>query len=68
MCAVKMAYIESGVDKLKVHEIEEKSYSPIANIEGLSSEYLSTCEVIKDMAVVCTLNNKSGIRYESNEF
>jgi magnesium-transporting ATPase (P-type) len=41
MCAVKFAYIGNGLNDLRVHNIEEKSYSPIANIEGMSSDLFS---------------------------
>lgn len=37
MCAVKFAYIGNDLKDLRVHNIEEKSYSPVASIEKLNN-------------------------------
>lgn len=68
MCAVKFAHIGSNVSDLKSYNIEEKSYSPVAQIHGLTSDVLSRVSVIREMAIVSTLNNKAGIVYEDNKF
>ena len=36
MCAVKFSYIGSNLRDLKVHNIEEKSYSPVAKIDSMT--------------------------------
>jgi Ca2+-transporting ATPase len=38
MCAVKFAHIGSNLTDLKVYDIEEKSYNPVAAIHGFSNE------------------------------
>ncbi len=38
MCAVKFAHIGSGLNDLKVYDIEEKSYNPQSEIKGLTSQ------------------------------
>ena len=68
MCAVKFGYIGSNVESLKVHDIEEKSYSPIAQIEGINIQNYSQIKLIKDIAIVCAINNKAGLKYEHNDF
>ena len=68
MCAVKFAYIGASLTDLKVHQIEEKSYSPIANIQGLDKETYSKVASLHDIAVVCALNNNAGLVYEDGKF
>lgn len=68
MCAVKFAYIGSNLNDLRTHLIEEKSYSPIAEVKNMSSEVFSKIPSIKEIAIVCTLNNKSGIVFEEGKF
>jgi len=68
MCAVKFAYIGAGLDDLRIHNIEEKSYSPVANIEKMTSETFKNAKTLKDIAIVCTLNNNSSIVFEDGKF
>ena len=64
MCAIKLAYIGNDITDLKIHEIEEKSYDPNAEIQGLSVDNFNKIPQLKEMAIVSALNNKAGIRYE----
>lgn len=68
MCAVKFAYIGNNLNDLKVHDIEEKSYSPIASIKNMTPDTFKNVPSLLDMALVCTLNNKAGIVYEEGKF
>ena len=68
MCAVKFAYIGNGLNDLKVHNIEEKSYSPVASIEGLNNDIFGRVPSLRDMATVCSLNNKAGLVFEDDKF
>lgn len=68
MCAVKFAYIGKDVNDLKAYQIEEKSYSPEAAVHGMTQEIFSKVPAIKEIATVCTLNNKSSIVYEHDKF
>jgi Ca2+-transporting ATPase len=38
MCAIKIGYIGNDINDVKIHEIEEKSYDPIAEIEGFTND------------------------------
>jgi hypothetical protein len=66
MCAIKLGYIGDDINDLKIHDIEEKSYDPIAEIKGLTNDLYSRYPVLKEMAIVSALNNKAGLRYEDN--
>jgi magnesium-transporting ATPase (P-type) len=68
MCAIKLGYIGNDVNDLRIHEIEEKSYDPIAEIKGINADFYSKTTLLRDMAVISALNNKAGLRYENNEF
>lgn len=68
MCAVKFAYIGSGLNDLKVHNIEEKSYSPVASIDKFSADTFKSSASLRDFAVVCSLNNSAGIVFEGDKF
>ncbi len=68
MCAVKFAYIGSNINDLKSFNIEEKSYSPIAQVVNMTPEIFRSVPAIKEIATVCTLNNGSNIVYESGAF
>jgi P-type E1-E2 ATPase len=68
MCAVKFAYIGNGLNDLKVHNIEEKSYSPIANIDKMNAETFKNVRSLKDIATVCALNNNASIVFEEGKF
>jgi magnesium-transporting ATPase (P-type) len=65
MCAVKFAYIGNDVHDLKVHDIVEDSYNPETEIKQFSSDIYSKSVVMKDIATICALNNKAGVRYEN---
>jgi P-type Ca2+ transporter type 2C len=68
MCAVKFAHIGQNLTDLKVYDIVEKSYDPQAPITGLSNDFYSKSSTLRDIAVVCSLNNKSSIVYEDGKF
>ena len=68
MCAVKFAYIGTDINDLKVHEIVEDSYNPETEIKGLSSDIYNKQVLMKDIATICALNNKSGVRYENGQY
>ena len=68
MCAVKFAYIGNDINDLKVHEIVEKSYSPETEIKQFSSDLYKKNDVLKEIATVCALNNKSGIMYVDGQY
>jgi Ca2+-transporting ATPase len=68
MCAIQFAHIGTGLNDLKVYDIVEKSYNPQADIKGLNSQIFSSSPVLRDIAVVCSLNNKAGITFEDGKF
>lgn len=68
MCAVKFAYIGANISELKSFEIEEKSYSPEAKVINMTNDVFMRVPALKEIATVCTLNNKSGIVYENGKF
>lgn len=61
MCAVKLGYIGETINDIKLHDIEEKSYDPRGQIKDIKFN-----ETLRDLAVVCSINNKAGIKYEDN--
>lgn len=63
-----MVYIGRDLTDLKTLEIEEKSYDPRAEIKGLDTALYSRTPVLREIAVVCALNNKSGLTYTDNVF
>lgn len=65
MCAVKLAYIGSGLTDIKVHAIEENSYNPEGKITGLDKEKFRSCDLLKDIAVVSAINNKCSIAFST---
>lgn len=68
MCAVKFAYIGSDCTELKTYHIEEKSYNPDGEVIDMTQDIFAKVPAIKEIATVCTLNNKSSIVYEHNTF
>lgn len=68
MCAVKFAYIGNGLNDLKSFDIEEKSYSPEGQVLKMNSDMFEKVASIREIAAVCTLNNKSDIVYEESNF
>lgn len=68
MCAVRFTYVGSSLTDLKSHVVEEKSYSPVAKITGMSIELFSKVEAIREIAVVCSLNNNASITYGAKGF
>jgi hypothetical protein len=38
MCAVKLGYIESTINDLRILDVEEKSYDPNAEITNMTTE------------------------------
>ena len=69
MCAVKLAYIgTNGVTDMKEYAIEEKSYDPRAKIHDMTNDLYSKTEVLKEMATVCSINNKANIVYDGQKF
>jgi hypothetical protein len=61
MCAVKLVHLGSDINDLKTYDVEEKSYSPQAKIVGLDRSTFSSSAVLRDIAIVATLNNKAGL-------
>lgn len=68
MCAVKFAYIGSSLSDLKSCEIEEKSYNPEGQVQNLNADIFSRVSAIREIAAVCTLNNKADIVFEDGKF
>jgi hypothetical protein len=68
MCAVKFAYIGQNLNDLKSFEIEEKSYSPEGQVLNMTKDTFEKVAAIKEIAAVCTLNNKSDIVFEDGKF
>jgi Ca2+-transporting ATPase len=64
MCAVRFTYVGSNLADLKSHVVEEKSYSPVANVTGMSAELFSKVDAIKEIASICSLNNNASIVYD----
>jgi magnesium-transporting ATPase (P-type) len=53
---------------LKVYDIVEKSYNPQAEIKGITKDSFKNIPILRDIAVVCSLNNKAGLVYEDGKF
>ena len=69
MCAVKFVHISSDIgEPLKEYEIEENSYSPEGKVKGLNSEVFKEVPVIKEIAIVSTINNDAGLNYDGKLF
>ncbi len=68
MCAVKFAYVGANLSDLKSFQIEEKSYSPEAQVINMTEDTFMRVASLKEIATVCTLNNKSDIVFESGKF
>jgi hypothetical protein len=65
MCAVKLVYIGRDLTDLKTLEMEEKSYDPRGAVKGLEVPFFESTPPLREMAVVCTFNNKAGLTYTS---
>lgn len=59
MSAVQMVYIGNDIKDLKTLEFQESSYDPRASIIDFSKEAFTTNTALRDIAVVCTFNNKA---------
>ncbi len=68
MCAVKLSYVGQNLNELKSYQIEEKSYSPAAQIISMTPDTFKKVPALKDIATVCTLNNKANVLYEHSKF
>lgn len=68
MCAVKLAYIGSSIKEIKTMAIEEKSYSPIGLVHGLSVQNLKEGSPLREMAIVCALNSSAKIVKEGGKY
>jgi len=68
MCAVKFAYVGKNINDLKSFDIEEKSYSPQAEVKNMTSDLFSKVQAIREIALVSTINNKAGLVYEEGKF
>lgn len=64
MCAVKFAHIGNSLQDLKVYDIVERSYDPQAEVKGLTKDVFRAIPALRDIAIVCALNNKAGLVYE----
>jgi hypothetical protein len=64
MCAVRFIHLGNGIDDLKDYEIVEDSYSPETEIKGLSKDAFAKAAILKDIAIVCSLNNESGLVFD----
>lgn len=67
MSAVKLVYIGKDLDDLIALQIEEKSYDPRGKIFEMSKEKFAQVGSLRDIAIVCSLNNQSGINYDAKE-
>ncbi len=68
MCAISFAHIGQSLTDLKVYDIVERSYDPQAEIKGLTKDIFNKVPALKEIAIVCTLNNKAGLVYEDGKF
>lgn len=68
MCAVKFAHIGNSLQDLKVYDIVERSYDPQAEVKGLTKDVFRAIPALRDIAIVCALNNKAGLVYEDGKF
>ena len=68
MCGVKLIHLGNAIEDLVAYNIEEKSYSPVAKILGMNENTFKDISVLRDIAVIASINNKSSIRYENNGF
>jgi P-type E1-E2 ATPase len=68
MCAVKFAYIGQNLNDLKSFNIEEKSYSPEGLVINMNQETFDKVTAIREIAAVCTINNKADIVFEEGKF
>jgi len=66
MCAVRFSHIGTGLNDIKTYDIVENSYSPLEEIKGMSKQIFGP--VLRDIAVVCALNNKSGLVFEAGKY
>lgn len=53
---------------MKVYDIVEKSYDPTAEIKGLTKDIFRNTPSLREIAIVCSLNNKAGLVYEDGKF
>ena len=53
---------------MKVYDIVEKSYDPQTEIKGLTKDLFKNSPVLRDIAIVSSLNNKAGLVYEDGKF
>ena len=53
---------------LKVFDIVEKSYDPQAPITGMTNDLFTKTSILRDIAIVCSLNNKSSIVFDEGKF
>lgn len=68
MCAVKLMHLGQDVNDFKEYEIEENSYSPDAEIKGLTKDIYAKVSTLKDIATVCALNNEARLIHNGNKF
>lgn len=68
MCATQIVFLGGSVSDPKTCKVEEKSYSTQGWVQGIDENVYKANRALRDIAVVCTLNNKSSIVYNENEF
>ena len=68
MCAVEFSFLGASSSDIKTFQIVEKSYDPTAGITGMSSEIFGKNPVLRDIAVVCALNNQASIVFNEGKF
>mmetsp|Transcript_35606 Transcript_35606/g.34628 ORF Transcript_35606/g.34628 Transcript_35606/m.34628 type:complete len:248 (-) Transcript_35606:1294-2037(-) len=68
MCAVKLIHLGASHADLREYEVEENSYSPKGAISGLNPQLFSEQAVLRDIAIVCSLNNKASLKFDGKQF
>jgi magnesium-transporting ATPase (P-type) len=68
MCAINFSHIGSGINDIQTYNIVENSYDTRAPIKGMTNDIFSKNQIIRDIGIVCSLNNSSGIVFEDGKF
>jgi Ca2+-transporting ATPase len=61
MCATSFAIFGASIDDVKLYDVEEKSYSPEAEIRSFSKQTYESSENFKHIATNLALNSFAGI-------
>jgi magnesium-transporting ATPase (P-type) len=68
MCTVKFGVIGDSARNMMEFDVEESEYSPESNIKNLSKQNFEQNKNLEKMALVCAMNNRSRIAYESGAY